>query len=212
MRDDHGSQSDSYGILGLTMTVQTLGGRVESKVPRQGYILVQPGTVEEERLRLCWTSPDRPDRHFVPYTYVEACKISGMLLKQIFVQDGIAIKMHIHPSIANINARSALSHRIMVSHAEFVSHKYEYIFHQHSGGDATATAQSARVILADPNTEVFQHLVKIYQDVPDKYIESYLWVKKCIEKGALTYTPLVYKNPGGRRPGEEYALLPKLCY
>ena len=84
-------------------------------------------------------------------------------------------------------------------------------FHQHSGGDATASAQSARVILADPNTEVFQHLVKVYQDVPDKYIESYLWVKKCIEKGVLTYTPLVYKNPGGRRPGEEYALLPSFA-
>jgi len=75
---------------------------------------------------------------------------------------------------------------------------------QHSGGDPTASPQSARVMLADPNTEVFQHLVKSYQGVPDKYIESYLWVKKCVEKGALLYTPLVYKNPGGRRPGEEY--------
>src|SRR6266576_2226365 len=75
---------------------------------------------------------------------------------------------------------------------------------QHSGGDPTASAQSARVILADPNTEVFQHLVKTYQGVPNKYIESYLWVKKCIEKSQILYTPLVYKNPGGRRPGEEY--------
>ena len=63
--------------------------------------------------------------------------------------------------------------------------------------------QSARVILADPNTEIFGHLVKTYQG-SDKYIESYLWVKKCIEKGSVVYTPLVYKNPGGRRPGEEY--------
>ncbi|KAF9229472.1 hypothetical protein BS17DRAFT_771511 [Gyrodon lividus] len=170
----------------LCETITSLGGRVESKVPRQGYILVQPGTAEEERLRLCWTSPDRPERHFVPYTYVEACKIAGMLLKQIFVENGIPIKMHIHPSIANVNARAALSQRIM-----------------HSGGDPTASPQSARVLLADPNTEVFQHLVKSYQGVPDKYIESYLWVKKCVEKGALVYTPLVYKNPGGRRPGEE---------
>src|SRR5882762_9797865 len=99
----------------LTSSSQSLGGRVEAKVPRQGYILVQPGTAEEERLRLCWTSPDRPDRHFVPYTYVEACKIAGMLLKQIFVHDGLPIKMHIHPSIANVNARTALSHRIMAS-------------------------------------------------------------------------------------------------
>jgi len=74
---------------------------------------------------------------------------------------------------------------------------------QNSGGDPHASAQSARVILADPNTEVFQHLVKTYQGVSDKYIESYLWVKKCVEKGAVVYTPLIYKNPGGRRPGEE---------
>lgn len=170
----------------LCETITSLGGRVETKVPRQGYVLVQPGTAEAERLRLCWTSPDRPERHFVPYTYVEACKIAGMLLKQIFVDNGAPIKMHIHHSIANVNARAALSQRIM-----------------HSGGDPTASPQSARVILADPNTEVFQHLVKSYQGVPDKYIESYLWVKKCVEKGALLYTPLVYKNPGGRRPGEE---------
>ncbi|KAG6893062.1 hypothetical protein C0993_002111 [Termitomyces sp. T159_Od127] len=165
---------------------QALGGRVEAKVPRQGYILVQPGTADEERLRLCWTSHDRPERHFVPYTYVEACKIAGMLLKQIFVENGAPIPMHIHNSIANINARAALSQRIM-----------------HCGGDPHASMQSARVILADPHTEVFAHLVKEYQGVPGKFIESYLWVRKCIEKSSVAYTPLVYKNPGGRRPGEE---------
>ncbi|KAF9569719.1 hypothetical protein CPC08DRAFT_652670 [Agrocybe pediades] len=170
----------------LCETITSLGGRVESKVPRQGYILVQLGTPEEERLRLCWTSADRPDRYFVPYTFVEACKVAGVLLKQIFVENGVPIPMHIHPSIANVNARNALSLRI-----------------SNSGGDPHASAQSARVILADPNTEVFQHLVKTYQGVQDKYIESYLWVKKCVEKGALVYTPLIYKNPGGRRAGEE---------
>ncbi|KAI9062966.1 hypothetical protein FKP32DRAFT_1592926 [Trametes sanguinea] len=167
-------------------TIASLGGRVEPKVPRVGYVLVQPGTAEEERLRLCWSTPERPERYFVPYTYVEACKVSGMLLKQIFIQDGQPIRMHIDSSIANVNVRAALSARIM-----------------HSGGDPTASAQSARVILADPNTEIFQHLVKTYQGEPDKYVESYLWVKKCIEKGQVIYTPVVYKNPGGRRPGEE---------
>ncbi|PCH33547.1 hypothetical protein WOLCODRAFT_86832 [Wolfiporia cocos MD-104 SS10] len=167
-------------------TIAALGGRVESKVPRAGYVLVQPGTAEEERLRLCWNQPDRPERFFVPYTYVNACKIHGMLLKQIFVHEGQPIRMHIDSSIANINVRAALSARIM-----------------HSGGDPTASAQSARVILADPNTEVFQHLVKTYQGEADKYVESYLWVKKCIEKGQVIYTPVIYKNPGGRRPGEE---------
>ncbi|KAJ7102122.1 hypothetical protein B0H15DRAFT_1017352 [Mycena belliarum] len=170
----------------LCETITSLGGRVETKVPRQGYILVQSGTAEEERLRLCWSSPDRPERYFVPYTYVEACKIAGMLLKQIFVDKSAPIAMHIHPSIANVNARNALSQRIM-----------------HSGGDPHASAQSARVILADPNTDVFQHLIKVFQGQPDKYVESYLWVKKCVERGAVLYTPVVYKNPGGRRPGEE---------
>lgn len=162
-----------------------------------------------------------------------------MLLKQIFVENGVPIGMHIHPSIANVNARTALSQRIMVRKSTMVVEicffmvlcctgatrcyanvmVFDRLFSssycvkgkligtlacaQHSGGDPTASAQSARVILADPNTEVFQHLVKIYQGVSDKYIESYLWVKKCIDKGQLVYTPLVYKNPGGRRPGEE---------
>ncbi|KIP12596.1 hypothetical protein PHLGIDRAFT_262771 [Phlebiopsis gigantea 11061_1 CR5-6] len=167
-------------------TIAAHGGRVESKVPRAGFILVQPGTHEEERLRLCWNSPDRPERYFVPYTFVEACKVQGILLKQIFLHEGKPIRMHIDSSIANVNVRAALSQRIV-----------------NSGGDPTASAQSARVILADPNTEVFQHLVKTYQNETEKYVESYLWVKKCIEKGSVTYTPVVYKNPGGRRAGEE---------
>ncbi|KAJ7845983.1 hypothetical protein B0H14DRAFT_2773652 [Mycena olivaceomarginata] len=136
----------------LCQTITSLGGRVETKVPRQGYIL----------------------RFFVPYTYVEACKIAGMLLEQIFV-DGRHTHQHAHPpSVANVNARSALSQRIM-----------------HSGGDPRGSAQSARVILADPNTDVFHHLIQAYQGVPEKHVESYLWVKKC--------------NPCGRRSGEESA-------
>lgn len=99
----------------LTFNVQALGGRVEPKVPRAGYVLTQAGTVEEERLRQCWAKADRPERYFVPYTYVEACKISGMLLKQIFVHEGQPIRMHIDSSIANINVRAALATRIMVS-------------------------------------------------------------------------------------------------
>ncbi|KAH9857881.1 hypothetical protein C2E23DRAFT_719290 [Lenzites betulinus] len=167
-------------------TIASLGGRVDTKMPRAGFVLVQPGTSEEERLRLCWSTIERPERYFVPYTYVEACKVSGMLLKQIFIHEGQPIPMHIDSSIANVNVRTTLSARIM-----------------HSGGDPSASAQSARVILADPNTDIFNHLVKTYQGEADKYVESYLWVKKCIEKGQVIYTPVVYKNPGGRRPGEE---------
>ena len=111
--------------------------------------------------------------------------------------------MHIHSSIANVNARGHLAARIMVGIVLPLSPVFAELRPKHSGGDPHASLQSARVILADPQSDVFQHLVKTYQDVPDKYIESYLWVKKCIEKGTVVYTPMVYKNPGGRRPGEE---------
>lgn len=100
--------------LRFCLHMQALGGRVETKIPICGYILIQPGTVEAERLRYCWFSKDRPDRHFVPYTFVDACKTAGMLLEQIFVEECIPITMHIHPSI-NGNARDALAHRIKVS-------------------------------------------------------------------------------------------------
>lgn len=51
----------------------------------------------------------------MPYTFVEACKIHGILLKQIFIHDGQPIRMHIDSSIANVNVRATLSARIMVS-------------------------------------------------------------------------------------------------
>ena len=157
-----------------------------------------------------------------------------MLLKQIFIHEGKPIRMHIDSSIANVNVRATLATRIMVSPRIFL-HLYRWAnevdrgwprgaqegqdglvgVHGCSGLNACMAAfwrrshgeaQSARVILADPNTEIFQHLVKTYQGEPDKYVESYLWVKKCVEKGQVIYTPVIYKNPGGRRPGEEYVL------
>lgn len=107
-------QSTPRTLSTLIPCLQSLGGRVEVKVPRQGFLLVQPQTSEQERLHQCWMSMDRPDRFMVPYTYVEACKIAGMLLRQIFMENGSPIPMHIHPSIANPNARSALASRILV--------------------------------------------------------------------------------------------------
>lgn len=49
-------------------------------------------------------------------------------------------------------------------------------------------------------------LVKEYESSPGKYIEHFEWVGKCIATGRVSYTPSVYKNPGGRRPGEEWVL------
>jgi hypothetical protein len=65
--------------------------------------------------------------------------------------------------------------------------------------------EGARVILADNQTTVFMRLVKEYESSPGKYIEHFEWINKCIAAGRVSYTPSVYKNPGGRRPGEEWA-------
>ena len=87
---------------------------MEEKVPRQGYILTAPGTSEGERLRQCWVTPDRPERFAVPYTYVDACKISNTVIKQHFVENGQPILFYLHPSIDSIGARAALIQRITV--------------------------------------------------------------------------------------------------
>ena len=63
--------------------------------------------------------------------------------------------------------------------------------------------ESARVIIADVKTGVFNALVKMYQLTPHKYIESLEWVERCVERQDVIFTPHVFKNPGGRRAGEE---------
>ncbi|KAK7463742.1 hypothetical protein VKT23_005678 [Stygiomarasmius scandens] len=94
--------------------------------------------------------------------------------------------IHIHDSIANPNFRDTLNEQIL-----------------HSGGNPFVSMEAARVILADPKTEVFNSLVKMFHHMPKKHIESIDWVNRCIERQEVIYTPLVYKNPGGRKAGEE---------
>lgn len=125
LRGSSGDDSSMYSAsLNLFRSVlnygrQNLGGRVEVKVPRVGYVLVQPGTPEEQRLRMCWASPDRPERFFVPYTFVDACKVQNTLIKQIFLLNGKPMGIHIHQSIANVNVRAALTQRILVGFLSF---------------------------------------------------------------------------------------------
>lgn len=84
-------------------------------IPRNGFILVAPGTLEEDRLRQCWASSSRPGRFFVPYTYVDACKAARVLLHQIFVKpSGDPIPMHIHDSITHPDVRSTVISQIQV--------------------------------------------------------------------------------------------------
>jgi hypothetical protein len=91
-----------------------LGGKVVSSIPIQGYVLIKVGTPEGDRLVHCWTTPDRPTRYFVPYTFVDACKVTGKLVKPVFTQHGMPLKIHIHPSIANDQIKESLATRIMV--------------------------------------------------------------------------------------------------
>ncbi|KAI5897677.1 uncharacterized protein SCHCODRAFT_02696332 [Schizophyllum commune H4-8] len=170
----------------LQEDIVALGGRVHTKVPISGYVLTAPGTPEEQRLRYCWKQPDRPERFFVPHTYVDACKTSRKLIPQLFIEQGEPMQFHLHSSILNVNMREVISERI-----------------RHSGGVPDSPPETARVILADPGDESFKELIRKYEGDPAKYIEAFFWVQKCVEMGAIYYSPTAYKNPGGRKPGDE---------
>jgi len=155
------------------------------RIPRQGFVLVDPTTREGQRLRECWTDPQkRPNRRIVPYTYVQACKLAHKILKPVFVEkNGSSINMYIHPSVED-TVRAALAMNIY-----------------HSGGEVVAAEKSARVIVAIRDTQPFIKLVELYRDRSDVYVESTAWVMKCVEKDELVFTPMMYRNPGGRRAG-----------
>lgn len=77
-------------------------------------MLIKPGTSEGYRLKSCWSAADRPERFFVPYTFVEICESRRMLLKQIFIHENRPMGIHIHPSIANVTVRGNIAATIMV--------------------------------------------------------------------------------------------------
>lgn len=76
-------------------------------------------------------------------------------------------------------------------------------FLKHSGGDPTESEEEADVILADPETDIFKQLVKKYQADSNKHIESHTWINSCIDRGICVHSASTYKNPGGRRAGDE---------
>lgn len=94
---------------------------MEDKVPRAGYVLINPDTPEGHRLRACWLTPDRPERFIVPYTFVEICESKGALLKQTFVHEGRPMGIHIHQSIANVIVRGNIATMISVRNTYFTS-------------------------------------------------------------------------------------------
>ncbi|THU91767.1 hypothetical protein K435DRAFT_968014 [Dendrothele bispora CBS 962.96] len=168
-------------IQDLVQSITALGGEIDTKPPKGGYTLVQFGTTEAEQLL-----HHASEQWVVPYTYVDACKKAGFHLKPIFTEEDGPMGIHIHESIANPNFRDTLNEQIL-----------------NSGGNPFVSMELARIIIADPKTEVFASLVKLIHHAPKKHIESIDWVNRCIEHQEVTFTPLVYKNPGGRKAGEE---------
>ncbi|KAJ3817936.1 hypothetical protein F5880DRAFT_1315823 [Lentinula raphanica] len=166
----------------LRRSITELGGSIDENVPEKGYVLADLHNPQSQQIFQLFT----PERWVVPLTFVEACKTAGAYIKPIFLEEGVPMPIHVHESIANIKFREALYEKILFC-----------------TGFPYATLDSARVIIADSKTTVFGALVKHYQLTPHKYIESLDWVDKCIERQEVSFTPHVFKNPGGRRAGEE---------
>ena len=81
----------------------------------RGYIVFQPDTVEAQRLIETWRNEDRPQRYFVPFSWINTCREKRQFLHQVFVENGLPVKIHIHRSIANLNSRGDFTETIMVS-------------------------------------------------------------------------------------------------
>ncbi|KAE9410936.1 hypothetical protein BT96DRAFT_805018, partial [Gymnopus androsaceus JB14] len=167
----------------IRQSIRDLGGEIDDNIPDKGYILAELSSPQSQGLLQLF----KPDRWVVPFTYVEACKLEGSQLKPIFLEGGTPMPIHIHESIANLKFRATLYEKILFC-----------------AGYPYATAETARVIIADSKTSVFNALVKHHQLTPHKYIESLEWVDKSIEKQEVSFTPHVFKNPGGRRAGEDF--------
>lgn len=63
--------------------------------------------------------------------------------------------------------------------------------------------EESDVILADPETDVFPQLTKKYHADGNKHIEPHTWIRSCIDRDICVYSAKTYKNPGGRRAGDE---------
>ncbi|KAH7880557.1 hypothetical protein F5879DRAFT_740446 [Lentinula edodes] len=167
----------------LRQSIAELGGQVDGNVPDRGYVLADLHNPESQRAFQLFSA----ERWVVPLTFVEACKTAGAHIAPIFLEsEGRPMPIHVHESIANVKFREALYEKIL-----------------YCAGFPYASLESARVIIADSKTDVFNALVKHYQLTPHKYIESLEWVDRCIERQGVSFTPHVFKNPGGRRAGEE---------
>ena len=81
---------------------------------RKGYIVLFMDTPEAKRIIERWTDPEHPQRYFVSGDWVRECKARNRLLYQVFVDNGVRVKMHVHNAIANVVSRERLERTIRV--------------------------------------------------------------------------------------------------
>ena len=88
---------------------------LSDKVVKKGYVVLFMDTPEANRIIERWTDQELPHRYFVSTDWVKACKAQNRLLCQVFVDNGVRVKMHIHSTIANFTSREELTRKIKVS-------------------------------------------------------------------------------------------------
>ncbi|KIJ45600.1 hypothetical protein M422DRAFT_29722 [Sphaerobolus stellatus SS14] len=171
-------------IEGLTRQITQHGGTTMAKVPRQGFVLVDPESAEGIRLIQCWDTEDHPKRSFVPCIFVQASIDAGKLIPQVFRRQGTRIKIHIHESVKDTGTIRTIQRAVWLS-----------------GGDPTATHAEADVIILDELSPAFPELVQQYEHSRKKFVEDITWVNQCVDSGEFRTTPHVKRNLGGRIPG-----------
>ena len=67
----------------------------------------------------------------------------------------------------------------------------------------TIEEHTADVIISDKDAENFNEIVKRFVPYPQIQVEDHSWVKNCIDRGICVFTGTVWRNPGGRRAGDE---------
>ena len=82
-------------------------------MPLKGYVLIDPDTERGQTLRKKWTSPDKPHRHIVCYTFVRASIIAGKIIdpkemdgaRMVFKYGGMPVEIWLHPTLDQNVAR-----------------------------------------------------------------------------------------------------------
>ncbi|KDQ18710.1 hypothetical protein BOTBODRAFT_29087 [Botryobasidium botryosum FD-172 SS1] len=177
----------------LRHAISLHGGTVFPKIPKTGYVLVDPDSAKGQSLKEKWVSDTHPSRHVVCYSFVRTSIHRGRLLeahelqhaRSIFFRNGKPLVVYPHESL-DAALRARLSFKIELY-----------------GGDADTDEGRADVIILDKmrKSAIHKRLSTLYEHRPNKFIENISWVDECIELNECKNSPIEFKNMGGRIPG-----------